>query len=400
MNDMENSAPPSEGAPWDQPVTVIRPDGKPFPIPMAMVDQLRLYGGRLAISYGTQIGASFILLLVLLLLTRAEKRKSSIFIINGLCLLTNTIRCVLLSCYITSTWFHPYAQLLGFFENVSRRDEHTMVAMNTLSLIVMILVMISLSLQVYVVCITTAPAQRFIIMGVTTIMALLATGYKFAFVILSTKVNLERGDHLSYARVRILSYITQAVSIWVFSCVFTYKLGHAIIQRRKLNMPQFGPMQIVFIMGCQTLIIPGTPPITPPLSPKTNSQTAIFSTLQFRDEIPELGSQVLTVVCIFLPLSAIWAGVVNETAVATKGPDGHHRLIQDAFYRESAGSTVGGSSMEKSRQMSVCTCATHKGVESAQNSPLKSSRRNGNEDNDDIGREFGFSQRTLGRESV
>ena len=266
MSDMENPTSSPDFNSWTQSVTVTAPDNSKVDIPMEAFNHLRIYGARLAISYGAQIGASFILLLVLLLLTRAEKRKSSIFIINMLCLVTNAIRCVLLSCFVTSTWFNPYSQLLDAFDNVSHRDEGTLVAMNTFSLIVTILVMISLSLQVYVVCITTAPAQRFIIMGVTTLMALVATGYKFAFVILSTRVNLNREKFYAYDHVALTSYITQAVSIWVFSCVFTYKLGHAILQRRKLKMPQFGPMQIVFIMGCQTLIIPGKPPLTFSLS--------------------------------------------------------------------------------------------------------------------------------------
>lgn len=49
--------------------------------------------------------------------------------------------------------------------------------------------------------------------------------------------------------------------------------------------------------------------------------------------------------------------------------------------------------------MSVCTCATlHKSVDSAPASPRKSTTH---DDEDlDIGREFGFSQRTLGRDSV
>jgi pheromone alpha factor receptor len=242
--------------PFTQGVNVVAPDGSTVTLKMDDFDRLRLYGCRLAISYGTQIGASFLLLLVLLLLTRAEKRKSSIFLINGLCLLTNAIRCVLLSCFVTSTWWNPYAQLLSYYEGVSTRDKATLVAMNTFTLIVTVLVMMSLSLQVYVVCITTAPKQRFVIMGVTTLMACVATGYKFAFVVLSTRANLRLETFDS--DVVLTSYVTQAVSIWLFSCVFTYKLGHAIVQRRKLKMPQFGPMQIVFIMGCQTLIIPGT----------------------------------------------------------------------------------------------------------------------------------------------
>ena len=95
-------------------------------------------------------------------------------------------------------------------------------------------------------------------MGVTTTMACVAFGVRLAAVYWNTKYTLEGTSADSIVKLVAMSYITQSVSIWVFSCVFTYKLGYAIYQRRRLNMPQFGPMQIVFIMGCQTMFIPGT----------------------------------------------------------------------------------------------------------------------------------------------
>jgi pheromone alpha factor receptor len=107
------------------------------------------------------------------------------------------------------------------------------------------------------------------------------------------------------------------------------------------------------------------------------------------------------VVCIFLPLSAIWAGVVNETAVATHGPDSHHRLIQDEFYRSAPNSLIGSNAnstaLEKSRQLSVCTCATKsRGGESAATTP----RKEGMDDEVDeegiyVGREFGFRRQEV-----
>jgi pheromone alpha factor receptor len=58
-------------------------------------------------------------------------------------------------------------------------------------------------------------------------------------------------------QVVLSAHITQAVAVWVYAVIFTWKLGVAIVQRRRMRMTQFGPMQIIFIMGCQTLIVPG-----------------------------------------------------------------------------------------------------------------------------------------------
>jgi pheromone alpha factor receptor len=255
---MASITPRPDFDPWRQNVTLYTEDGRPFIIKINYVDEIRLYAARLAITYGAQIGASMLLLLVLLLLTRASKRKSFIFLINAFCLTANTVRCILLSCYVTSTLLNPYSQLASNYSRVTRGDLATSTAANLFTLLVTVLVMVSLSLQVWVVCITTPPLQRYLIMGATTLMACLATGFKAAFVILNIKQTLNLQSLQSYGNVIIGTYISQAVAISLFSCVFTYKLGHAIFQRRKLNMPQFGPMQIVFIMGCQTMLIPGS----------------------------------------------------------------------------------------------------------------------------------------------
>ena len=255
---MEDTATPTAFDAWTQPITLYYPNGSNFTTSMDAINIYRLYSTRLAISYGTQIGASIILLLVLLLLTRSEKRKSSIFILNSLCLVGNSLRCIFSCCFLTGNLLHPYAQLSGDTSRATTRDLAVSVTSNTLSLIVNMLVMGSLSLQVWVVCVTTSRLQRILIMSTTTAIALVSIGYKFAFMIVSNRATVQLTSLPDNDRIGASSYITQAAAILFYSCVFTWKLGYAIVQRRRLKMLQFGPMQIVFIMGCQTMIIPGT----------------------------------------------------------------------------------------------------------------------------------------------
>lgn len=249
---------PSSFDPWTQEVTLLWQDGSNFTVTMADFDFFHLYGIRRAINIGTQIGASIMLLFVLILLTKSEKRKSWIFVMNALCLITNAIRCILSCTFLTGNFWNLYSQVSGDWSRITSADLATTVATNTMTLAVTILVMVSLSLQVWVVCITTIPIYRYFIMGITAVVALAAVGLKFAVIVISNRQTLEWGDMMPYQNLVSTSYVMQAVAIWLFSCVFTWKLGHVIIQRRKLNMSQFGPMQIVFIMGCQTMIIPGT----------------------------------------------------------------------------------------------------------------------------------------------
>jgi pheromone alpha factor receptor len=90
---------------------------------------------------------------------------------------------------------------------------------------------------------------------------------------------------------------------------------------------------------------------------------AIFSTIQFYqpiiDKFPEVGTMVITVLCVFLPLSAIWAGVANESAIAYRGPDAHHHLINSQFGRGVTATATSSSTtaFDKGRQMSCSTCS-------------------------------------------
>ncbi|KAF2686983.1 hypothetical protein K458DRAFT_297423 [Lentithecium fluviatile CBS 122367] len=328
-----------------QDFTLIDQNGEEFTTNMAEVEYLRQYGIRVAINWATQIGASIVLLLVLLLLTRREKRRSSIFIMNCLCLVLNIIRSLLQCLWLTTEMFNPYAILAGDYSRITSADRANTIASNTILTILLACIMVSLSLQVWVVCVTAKPMHRFLIMGGTTLAACVAVGYRFAVTVISnirTMQDLGMGDYDSLVTDM---HITQAVAVWLYSCVFTFKLGYALLQRKRMKMTQFGPMQIIFIMGCQTMVIP-----------------ALFSSLQFYDQVPELASQSTTIICIFLPLSAIWASLVStDSTLATHGPGCHQRLLKDQFFGSSTNSTAvstGSRSTDKGRFCAPSTFAS------------------------------------------
>lgn len=61
-----------------------------------------------------------------------------------------------------------------------------------------------------------------------------------------------------------ISKILFAFNICFFTSIFNFKLWIAIRRREALGLPSFGPLQIIFIMGCQTMIVPGE--FRPPLA--------------------------------------------------------------------------------------------------------------------------------------
>lgn len=278
------------------------------------------------------------LLVILLTLSKREKRRSPIFFLNGLSLAVNTIRSLLQCLYFTGPFYYPYAYFSGDYSRVPQSQIGISIAADTLTLILVILIEISLILQVRVVCATTRETQRFWIMVTSVTVAMVAIGFRFALVVINSEAIRNIENFGSWLWLVTATTITQAISIWFFSLVFLIKLGYALVLRRRLGLRQFGPMQIIFIMGCQTMVIP-----------------ALFTILQYIGSVPELVTQVLTMVAIFLPLSAMWAGTsVDDHHTTARGPDAHHKLL-GTF---SSGGSKGSRSFKSGRKPSTTGTST------------------------------------------
>lgn len=243
--------------PYSQSFTLQASDGTPFNVSIPDLDFFVYYNNQICIIYGAQTGASIILFIVLLLLTKPDKRASSIFIVNVSSLALNIIRNVLLCLYYTGPFTETYAFFSGDFSRVHRGDYAASVTASVFTFLVLVCVEISLCLQTRVVCVTMRQLYRRIILAASIVIALLAIAFRLALCI-------ENSIYIVHAEVEGPLYelvsaanITQSISICWFCTVFVTKLAFALNERRKLGLAQFGPMQIVFIMGCQTLIIPG-----------------------------------------------------------------------------------------------------------------------------------------------
>ncbi len=64
------------------------------------------------------------------------------------------------------------------------------------------------------------------------------------------------GDRVGVVGCGHAGEITTTISVCVFCAMFVAKLGVAMKERKKLGIKQFGPMRVLFIMGCQTMFIP------------------------------------------------------------------------------------------------------------------------------------------------
>jgi pheromone alpha factor receptor len=243
--------------PYTQNITILMADGvTPLQVSIADIDESALYNVQVSINVAAQFGASLIMLIVVLLLTKSAKRKSPLFMVNVLSLALSTIRALLAALYFTSAWTELYAEFSGDYSAIPRSAYTNSIAAIVMSLLLLCTIEISLIIQTKVVCTTLKDSYKFAVLAVSVLIALLAVAFRFAFTVENAITILDAESSIDTVWLYSASLITETISIWYFSAIFVAKLGYTLFQRRKLGLRQWGPMQIVCIMGGCTLIIP------------------------------------------------------------------------------------------------------------------------------------------------
>lgn len=226
------------------------------------LDDVNLFtyaGATACANYGAQIGAAVAILVVMVMLTKHEKRRSPIFVFNSLALVFCIVQAIMQILYYTGAAYTAYSILLWKApDHLDKAD----VAQSTLgvisALLAFVCLMASLILQIKAVCVTLTATQRLAITLLSIFVALVAVGFRMAQGIQNIRCNIIASNFCWQGLwLQKAMQITETISICFFAMVFCIKLGWAIHERHKLGLTQFGPMQIIFIGGCQTLVVPG-----------------------------------------------------------------------------------------------------------------------------------------------
>lgn len=254
--------------PHSQPITLFYPGGTNVTIPLTLYDFHKTKSLEWSIMFAVQIGACGILLVLLTVLTNAKKRRTFLHACNMLALVATIIRASLSVCYYLGPFFDTYTFFSGDFTNLPYTPRYVSVASTTTGLLLQIVIHISLIIQVRVVYTTSK---------VNLMATLLAIMIAFASVSFLAVVTVQS----AIATISLAAYpggwtyhaakVMFAASICFYCLIFVLKLGYAIYQRRVLGLPKFGPIQILFTVGCQTMILPGM--YSSPLKPKRQNKT-------------------------------------------------------------------------------------------------------------------------------
>ncbi|KAI6801960.1 hypothetical protein KC332_g3627 [Hortaea werneckii] len=307
--------------PYNQTFAIVAPDGvTTLPASMASLLDMVYIAVQQGVIFGIQIGATALLLIILLLMTKQDKRRSAVFALNLLALLFCFTRSVLIASNLHGIFYNFYNWQLHYYPDGKdlRTSQNVSAASDVFNILITAATYGSLILQIWIVCCNVSRRLKIIVLGASGIIGLIALGVRVFLVVFNIRysilgiksITLEENAYITYlARV---NNIVNTVAIAIFSAIFLAKLAIAIHMRRKLNMKQFGPMQIIFVMGCQTLFLP-----------------LIFATIAFYTPLGyQINSFVPVVVAISLPLSGMWATAQTDRAklVRSRAAAGHRAI--------------------------------------------------------------------------
>ncbi|KAI5235205.1 hypothetical protein E4T43_09434 [Aureobasidium subglaciale] len=312
----------NKSAVYQQTISITDRLGEQSSFPLWYIDTLIKNAVVRGIIPGVQFGASLLLLLVLVLLSKHDKRRSPVFIFNAAALLFNAMYALLQCCVVTSSFWDIYPILVGDYGVVTPGARRLTVAVSVFVTFVATCIEVSLVLQVHVVSITLRTWQKMSVLVVSTFVAVVATGFRIAQSTISVRCIYKAEEFCSTTSwLAKAKDITLTLSICFFSAIFCAKLGWSLRERRKLGMKQFGSMQVIFIGGFQTMFIP-----------------AIISLIQFinAENVHNIGTNVLTATCISLPLTSLWASSqAASPSKAARGHDFHRKFLVDSSAADS-----------------------------------------------------------------
>ena len=248
--------------PWNQEFTLTQPDGlSRFNSSVADINSVQQNAVYQSITQATQVGAGLILLLALMLITKPDKRRSFVFLFNALALLFVVLRGVLSLIVFTGPFYDFIRWELLYYDNLGHAKAVSAAA-EVMTWFLTLTIELSLVLQVRIVCCNLSSIKRKVINIFNGLVAFTSVAIRFALMVMNIDWNIVHvetemiWDFNKLSAFASATNITLVVSIGISAVIFCAKLAFAIQSRRSMGMKQFGPMQIIFVMGCQTMFTP------------------------------------------------------------------------------------------------------------------------------------------------
>jgi pheromone alpha factor receptor len=241
-----------------QPFNLTNAYGEVVTFDLGILDSFMRYIGETLIVCGIAFGMCFVLIIVLLLLTKPEKRRTPVFIFNLVSLVLMVLR-MLCMCIQQNGPLANLSSSLLFTKLIPA----SFIANQTLYAIFTALwyaiTLVSMILQVRVVF-SAEPKLQNVVTGSLSLLALATMGTILPPDIetIITTQNLTFILPPWYQALQHAANVTWVVTIGCSSLVFVAKLLYIIARRKKMGFKGFGPLQVITIMAAQCLVVPCT----------------------------------------------------------------------------------------------------------------------------------------------
>ncbi|KAK9454444.1 fungal pheromone mating factor STE2 GPCR-domain-containing protein [Dipodascopsis uninucleata] len=279
-------------------------DGEQYTIPSETLNEWMHVVAEMTMVFGIHLGSAGIIAIMLALLTKPNKRRTPVFILNEICLVLLCLRAGLYINYALgpfTTFVHMFTDEIA---DISHQTYVRSAVTTVIPFFIQLFIELSLIFQVRVVFDTHRRLQK-IVTICCGLFSTLVMGFYLAAIVQSVQAIMADREYSQRAWVYVTAKILYAVSISLFSAIFCFKLVLAIRQRRVLGLREFGPLQVILIMTTQTMIVPSVLTIVE----VANNFGASYSTYY---------SLVTLYVVLSLPLSAMWASATNDAIASSR----------------------------------------------------------------------------------
>lgn len=337
-----------------------------YPVYLPVLDHM--YTDRFAAqaNYGSQIGASIMMLVVYLLMTPRAKFRRVPTIINILALLFNILRCVLLAVFPQSQWFEFYTLWTGDISLVPASDYRLSVTGTVSTIPVTILIEAALIVQAWAM-IQLWPAKfKWPAIVVSALISTAAVAFKiFDSILQALFIVEESARQILWVRKTDIAF--SAASIFWFCFLFNIRLAVHMWKNRSIlpSVKGMSAMEVLVMTNGILMCVPGKHHSTPRLSMiariADKNNAAFFCGLEFGPWTRyEFGSLTYTSVVLVLPLGTLVAQrIANPSAFTSpddsrqRSPNNNQEPFLKSWHSTTVSSRIEGKSNSSQRQNSV-----------------------------------------------
>ncbi|KAJ0163911.1 hypothetical protein CTA2_2133 [Colletotrichum tanaceti] len=244
--------------PFQQNFSIKNANNETLVIGLAQVNALYQDFISTSANYGSQIGASFMLLLTIVVMMPPFKPvKISLWLqIAGLVL--NIVRMTLLAVHFTSNWSNIYCLLAADYSHISPADHYRSVATEAISIILHILVQILLGIQAWALVNLLPGLWKWSLTWFSCFVSAAAITLRIWYGIVNIKAIMSMSVAGSLW-ITQCSGIVGAVSITYYCALFNIKLLMHLVKNRGILPSRQGmsAMEVLIITNGFLMIIPG-----------------------------------------------------------------------------------------------------------------------------------------------